>query len=307
MLTIKNIGKLILAHSKGFVLVIAMIICAAFFNDKEIILPELAALSIGSLVYKDPEWVRHPFYLFLIPSITALLGYGINVLPVSIVLKLTFVLISVFMVMLSFGKFLAPALATGLLPVITNSTSWLFIASILVFMFALALFIRLTVKPGEVNLSHEGHIRLNFWAYLFFLICWLVICNAIGHVEIAAIPPVIVVGFEMMHKKTYSADVLIKQVLILTLAAFVGAYSLYFLHNLLWTVLVDMMIVFSILHILKAKMPPAYAISLLPMVLHMKGPGVFVVCVFVMASFMFTFVYFWKKHVEHRMMRYMRP
>jgi hypothetical protein len=170
-------------------------------------------------------------------------------------------------------------------------------------MSALALVIRFTIKPVPVQAAHEQH-KLGFWIYLFFLVCWLAVCNALGHMEVAAIPPIIVVGFEVMSKKVYTTEALIKQVVILSLSALAGAYSLYFLQNLLATVLVDLLVVFFLLHILKAKMPPAYAISLLPMVIQFPSPWIFGVCVFGMSLVIFTLIYFWKKLAERRLAIY---
>lgn len=310
MLTIERFGKLILEHSKGFVLVIVMILGAIVLHNKEIILPELAALSIGGLVYKHPEWIQRPFFLFFMPTLTAVIGFGLNMLPVSLAIKLMLVLIVIFVFMRILGVYLAPALATGLLPIITNCTSWIFVVSILIFMSAIALAVRLWARPATATGAALGanpgatpheHNGVGFWVYLFFMVCWLAICNALGHVAVAAIPPVIVVGFEVMHKKIYSAEVLIKQVIILSLAALVGACSLYFLINPLLVGVVDMVAVFFLLHIFKVKLPPAYAMSLLPMVIQLGSPWIFGLSVFLEASVILFFVYCWKRYAQPSM------
>jgi hypothetical protein len=297
MLTIQRFGKLILEHSKGFVLVIVMISGAMLFDNKEIILPELAALSIGGLVYKHPEWVQRPFLLFFMPTVTAVIGYGLNMLPVSLAVKLMLVLMLIFVFMRMMGVYLAPALATGLLPIITNCTSWIFVYSILIFMSVLALAVRLWARSDLKGAPHERN-EMGFWVYLFFLVCWLAICNALGRAEVAAIPPVIVVGFEVMHKKKYSAEVFLKQVVILSLAALAGACSLYFLVNPLVAGLVDLGFVFFLLQVFKAKLPPAYAMSLLPMVIQVGSPWVFGLSVFLVASVILSFVYCWKRYAQ---------
>ncbi|MEO8254611.1 MAG: hypothetical protein ABI554_09530, partial [Flavobacterium sp.] len=59
-------------YAATYGLIILMTAAALSFKEKEIILPELAALSVGCFLYKKNTWTAKPLYLFLLPSVTAL-------------------------------------------------------------------------------------------------------------------------------------------------------------------------------------------------------------------------------------------
>lgn len=123
----------------GFAIIVLMIYASLIFNSREIILPEIAALVVGCLVYQKPVWLSKPLHIFLLPSITAVLGFFVNMLDVGLAQKLILILLLMFVVLKLFKSFLAPAFATGLLPVITNATSYSFIISIFLFTSVLSL------------------------------------------------------------------------------------------------------------------------------------------------------------------------
>ncbi|MEJ5103980.1 hypothetical protein [Chryseobacterium sp. MYb328] len=103
-------------YIKALSLIFLMLGSSFFLKNKEIILPEMAALSIGSFIYLKDDWRRKPWHLFYLPSITAIIGFGINVLDISMLMKLIISLLLVLTVLKIANNFLAPALATGLLP-----------------------------------------------------------------------------------------------------------------------------------------------------------------------------------------------
>lgn len=89
-------------------------------KDNEIVLPEIAAMAIAMWVYREAGWIRQPSKIFLVPSITAIIGFAINQLPIDYLSKviLTLVLIMIFLRIIQSS--LAPAIATGLLPLVMN-------------------------------------------------------------------------------------------------------------------------------------------------------------------------------------------
>jgi hypothetical protein len=253
---------------QGYALIFIMIGASLFFGQKEIILPEMAALAVGCLIYEHPGWVAKPFHIFLLPSITAVGGFLINKLDIGMAPKLILALSFIWIVLLLFKSSLAPALATGLLPVITNATSVSFILAIVVLTFILYQGLRFKKGEPQVVTNSGGHKPKDNILYLAFLSVWILICSRNGWMFIAAIPPVIVVGYESVHKKDYTLKMFYKQVICLFLAAYIGTQSLYFLNNLLLAALVDIILVTLTLRLLSFKLPPAYAMALLPMVLH---------------------------------------
>lgn len=113
----------------------------------------------------------------------------------------------------------------------------------------------------------------------------------------AALPPVVVTGYEAAHKKVYEAVTFKKQVICLFLAAFAGIQSLHFLDNLILAVLVDIAVVFLILRIFDCRLPPAYAMAILPMVLQKASYAYFYFQVLLMSIIVLGAVYLYKNAI----------
>jgi hypothetical protein len=62
----------------GYALIFLMIGTSIMVNNKEVILPEMAALAIGCLIQQYPAWLAKPFHIFILPSINAVGGFLIN-------------------------------------------------------------------------------------------------------------------------------------------------------------------------------------------------------------------------------------
>lgn len=279
----------------GFIIIILMIIAAMIFESREIILPEIAALAVGCLVYQNPIWLSKPLHIFLLPSITAVLGFLVNMLTIGYAYKLVLILALMLLVLRLFKSFLAPALATGLLPVITNATSYSFIISILLLTSALSLYVALTQTQEKNNyhLSKQQNSR-DGMVYMVFIALWILICDHEKWMFMAALPPVIVTGYEAVHKEVYDMITLKKQVVCLFLASFVGIQSFHFLDNLLLVALVDILAVALILKIFKFRLPPAYAMAILPMILSNASYTNFYFQVLLMSIIIFGAVYLYK-------------
>lgn len=284
----------------GFAIIILMIIASMIFDSREIILPEIAALAIGCLVYQNPIWLSKPLYIFLLPSITAVLGFLVNMLNVGLTQKLVLILFLMFLVLKFFKSFLAPALATGLLPVITNATSYSFIISILVLTSVLSLFLILADKKEKTNCQSKEQNSRDGMIYILFIALWIVICDYEKWMFMAALPPVIVIGYEAVHKEVYDGVTFRKQVVCLFLSAFIGIQALHFLDNLIIVVLIDMFAVSLVLRIFKCRLPPAYAMAILPMVLYNASYNYFYFQVLLMSVIIFGAIYLYKSPVFRR-------
>ena len=129
--------KTIISYIISFAFIIAMITASVILKDHEIILPEVAAMAIAMWVWRDEGWIRQPFKIFLVPSITALIGFVVNQLPISYLGKVIFTLILMMIFLWTIQSNLAPSIATGLLPVVTNATEWSFVISVFILTFLL--------------------------------------------------------------------------------------------------------------------------------------------------------------------------
>lgn len=274
-----------LQYSKGFILILSMVILSLMVGNKEVILPELAALSIGTMVYMKTEWRSKPWDLFKLPTLTATIGFFVNQLDLPMVAKLVVTFLGMMIVLALAKNFLAPALATGLLPVITNCSSWEFMLAIVVFTLILAACIHVRRHHPTSHTSEEENVRRSdFLIYLSVVISWFGVCYYTGRMEMAAIPPVIVVALESIGSKQLSAKTWSKQVLTLTLSAFIGATVItFFTDHVLVGAALSILGVSLLLAILQFKLPPAFAMSMLPLVLPPQEPILFTANVLLMA------------------------
>ncbi|MCI9845554.1 HPP family protein [Flavobacterium pectinovorum] len=290
----------------GFGIIIVMIAASVIFDSREIILPEMAALAVGCLMYQNPIWLSKPLHIFLLPSITAVLGFLVNMLDLELAQKLILILILMLLVLKLFKSFLAPALATGLLPVITNAESYSFIISILLLTSALSLYLILVGSKQKVDCSIKQHSSREGLIYMLFVAVWILICNQEKWMFMAAIPPVIVTGYEAVHKEAYEVDTFRKQVICMFLASFAGIQSIHFLDNLILAVLLDIAAVYLILSIFKCRLPPAYAMAILPMVLN-ASYAYFYFQVLLMSIIILGTVFLYKNAVLRKSFGIFRP
>ena len=116
-----------LQYSKGIMLILSMVVLSLMVGNREVILAGTRrALSIGTLVYMKAEWRSKPWDLFKLPTLTAMIGFLVNQFDIPMVIKLVLVFLGMMIVLAAAKNFLAPALATGLLPVTTIARHGIF-------------------------------------------------------------------------------------------------------------------------------------------------------------------------------------
>lgn len=261
-------------------IILLMGVFSVVADDIEIVLPELAALCAGCFLYKKPSWNSNPNSLFVLPSITAFIGFFINKLHTPLALKIALVLLLIFLLFYFSKNVLAPAIATGLLPIITNCHSVYFLVSTLVFTFVLAVIVKLKYQSTD-KISKDIIPFRTFFAYFTILIIWLSFCYYNNYHFMLAIPPVIVIGLEMITMPEIKFKQVAVKTLVLVASSLIGGFIYLYIDGLLMVLLVNFVSVALFLILSKQKMAPAFAIALLPIVLKNQQPFHFAVYVFI--------------------------
>lgn len=251
-----------LSYFCAFAFIAAMVAAAAFWNDREIVLPEIAAMAVALWVYREPSWMRHPEKIFLWPTATALMGFGINLLAIPYTAKLVLVLAGMLAFFLLLRYSLAPALATGFLPVVTNATEPSFIAAIVASTLILMLAVVLGRLRGSADRTAPVQPRLMA-AYAAIVLAGIGIAALAGNTHLAVLPPVAVVVYESLHMKMYSWRMLLKQTAVLTLSAAVGVALYLTVADWMTVVLLDLALMWLLLRLFDMRMPAVYAFPLL--------------------------------------------
>ncbi|KRL59149.1 hypothetical protein [Latilactobacillus fuchuensis] len=262
----KSIHLKWLEYLTGFIFIISMVAIATWLDDVEIILPEIAALTAGLWLYHEPNWVANPSKIFIIPSTTAIVGFGINLLPWTYPEKILLLLGLMVGFLSVMRSTLAPAFATGLLPIIVNARHYSFIIAILVF----TLILMLAVQFRQLATRTADPLPINYRAMLVFLglaVIWVGLVTLAGKPQMAAIPPVFVVFFEVLQKPMYSGKMAVKQVIALTGAATIGVVAYSLIDSRLLVTLIALPLVALLLWLLRVKIPAAYAFPLLAIIL----------------------------------------
>jgi hypothetical protein len=98
---------------------------------------------------------------------------------------------------------LAPAIATGLLPIAIHTEDWSFVS--IVFAFTLTLMFGVVVFRLHKNLVTKSMIQYKYMViFLAISLCWLSICWLLGYEHMAVIPPIFVVVYESLQKPIYT-------------------------------------------------------------------------------------------------------
>jgi hypothetical protein len=267
-ITKKDINPLstLKSYSIAFSFIMVMVAVAYYLGDHEIILPEIVALAIGLWVYREAEWIRQPDKIFIAPSLTAIIGFAINHLNIPYVVKLMCIMLVMILVMRLINFSLAPSLATGFLPIVTNAVHYSFIASILLTTFILMM----GVMIWKINKGLIRTTTLNYPSmYAYIAITTLAMSAALlmGYPQFAVIPPITVVVYESLNMKMYNRKIALKQTAVLTLSATIGVSIFLQIDNWIGAALINLCLMYLLLRLFKMHVPAVYAFPFLAYVL----------------------------------------
>ncbi|AVK61766.1 hypothetical protein C5Z25_08230 [Lactobacillus sp. CBA3605] len=278
----------------GFALVLLMVAAATWLNDYEVILPEIAALTTGMWIYHNQNWLRQPYKIFLAPSGTAIIGFFVNQLTLTYPAKVLLALALMLLLLSVLQSTLAPAFATGLLPIIVNATHWSFIVAI--FLFTFILMVGVLLRGLHKGLGNGlGASYQTIFIFIGAVIVWTGAVWLVGQPQMAAIPPVLVVFFEVLQQPTYSGKMASKQIITLAGAATIGVLVHLLFSAWLVTTLISLPLVFGLLQLLHLKLPAAYAFPLLGLVLPTNMFRTLPLTALLAATFFLGFSFSYKK------------
>src|SRR5690625_4778114 len=280
--------QMIISYVIAITFIVAMITASVLLNNHQIILPELAAMAIAMWVYREAGWIRQPSKILLAPSLTAVIGFSVNLLQISYVAKIGLTLVLLMLLLRLIRSNLAPSIATGLLPVVIDVDGWSFIIST----FILTFILMLGVLLFRLNNGLEKEVKIQYKYMVVFLVLnfvWIGLTWAIGYPQLAAIPPILVVVYESLQKPMYNGKVAFKQSFVLTISATVGTLLYFALDSWILVTLIDMILMYILLRIVGVRIPAVYAFPLLPFIfpdkiVAMLPLGSLITCVFLFGS-----------------------
>ncbi len=286
-----------MSYTGAFLFIMLMVVMAWSYSDNEIILPEIAAMAVALFAFREQSWMKQPSKIFILPSLTAIIGYGINYLEVSYLMKLVLVLSLMLLLMRMFTYSLAPAFATGFLPIVTNAKSLSFIASILITTFLLMAIVWI-LKLNKTAERKSSVSNRKMVVYFFIMTLWMLIARLCGHEQLAIIPPIAVVVYESLHMKMYNIKIAVKQTAILFISASIGVIIYIYLENHIIAAILDLLCMMVLLKLFKMKVPAVYAFPFLAFVLPKDAIPVLPLASLCMSIFSLGAVLAYRKYGE---------
>ena len=261
-------------------IIILMVGFSEYFAEKEILFPEIAALSTGYLLSPKRTWKVSGLRMLFLISLCALLGICIvRFLPCSLWLQITIAFAVGQMIYLFSGTTLAPMISAIVLPVLLQSESLIYPVSAMLLTGMILLIRRLLeylqLRPCEsfhaLPLPCErdlaaGLLRTGFVG----LLCMVLLPRGWNYL---IAPPLLVAFTEMSVSGSRIRKMPVRAILLFTFCALDGAVCrgilLQFLPvlPLTFAAAVSAMILLLVIHRSRMYLPPAGAIVLLSMLI----------------------------------------
>ncbi|ACK86433.1 HPP family protein [Methylorubrum extorquens] len=249
---------------------------AEYTHATYILFPELGALAFGIFQQPRGPWSRAPVPLMLTPLATATLGtFVTDHMPFGPIAIFVTVAGSV-LILRVLRSPISPALSAGLLPLTLGITSWWYPIATLLGTGTLAGFALFRARsdpeaaqrPGSEEFSHrdrDSHWRLL--GYAGFVVS-AALCVDASSSRLLLYPPLAVIGFELFtNPRCPWAEKPFLVPVVCTLSAAGGFIIWMVLGNEPWTAAASVALSLVIMRCASIRLPPAIAVSLLPLVI----------------------------------------
>lgn len=263
----------------GILLALVMVFIAEISGEKEIIFPEICALTIGAWISEQQPWMTNKRRIFLLMSAAALFGVFIvryAAVPLIIQVCLCFGFTG-FILTLCKTNFV-PIISACILPVYLRTESWIYPISVsvmaLIIIIAQWLMEKNHLRPINTFIPCEFDTKKQIikWSKLLLIFGLIALIPFKTHQIYFLAPPLIVMFTELSNPNSPARKRPHYIVGLMTFGAFVGCLLRYVLNvycglSLSLCTAFACIILFVALNKVKINFPPAGAILLIPMIL----------------------------------------
>lgn len=257
----------------------AMIVIAEISGEREIIFPEICALTIGAWISEQQPWMCNKRKMFFLVSIAALFGVLVTrYIPIPLIFQVCLCFAFTGFVLTATRTTLIPIISACILPVYLGTTSWIYPVSVsimtLIIITAQWLMERNHLKPKNEYTPCNFDLKTQIikWAKLLIVFAIIALIPFENHQIYFLAPPLIVTFTEFSNTKSPLRNKPLHIIGLMTLASATGCIlrevlNLYLHLPLTICATLACCILFFTFDKIKTLFPPAGAILLIPMIL----------------------------------------
>ena len=261
------------------VIVTLMVLAAELFEEPEIIFPEIAALTIGTLISKKMPWNTDYARMFVLMSISAVIGYLLSItdaIPLYPKIIFAFALCAASLIISRCT--MLPMISACILPLLTSVRSIIYPISVILLTAAVITVRYILTKLGFINkqeyIKNEIDYRSEIlhWGYLVAVLMAISAVALVFQIPFIISPPLIVAFAESSYAESPVRKNPTGFFFAMALCALIGTMGRLIFHefaglSLFVSVFITVIAAFYLLLLLDKLFPPAAALSVLPFIL----------------------------------------
>ncbi|MCR5625173.1 MAG: hypothetical protein K6G11_08035 [Lachnospiraceae bacterium] len=275
--------KFIILSAVTVAIVTVMVLFSVLFKNKEIIFPEIAAISVGAFIAPKFKWKTSYFRMVLFITICAISGIMIvRFVPLDKPVQLLIAFILGQLIFLFSGTSFAPMISAIVLPVMLGTESMVYLVAAfsltLVIVLVRALTDRLGLTECEKFEAVERNVKYEVLTFVYRTVIMLVLCyfGYLFKMNFIIAPPLLVLFTELSGVRKEGEINPVKVVGSVFLCAVAGAFSRVLICNYMHLPLYVAAFAVGILMIVilrnfKAFLPPAGALGVLALLIDEKS------------------------------------
>lgn len=263
----------------ALILILLMIFVSEFLGQKEIIIPEIAALILGAWVLEKQMWQTNRIKIVLLMTVCAVAGiYTVRIFPDIIFLKVAFCFLFCAFALYFSKTDLVPIIPTTLLPVYFSIKDGIYIPSV----FTLSLIIavgqffmekyKFKPKTEYIPINYSSQYEIKKWLKLLVILMIISVIPYENGLVFVLAPPLIVTYVMFSNPMIKLRKIWHKIWFVLSFAAFMGTCACYITQNynisIYITISFAAIITFFVFKRIKVLFPPSFAMLLIPLLLN---------------------------------------
>jgi decaprenylphospho-beta-D-erythro-pentofuranosid-2-ulose 2-reductase len=248
-------------------MVAVMLVVVAVTGARAMIVPEVAAVSAGLVVFQVASWRAQPVAFWLVIAGAAFAGSEVaRYLHVALVWQIAVTLGGIALGLLFFRVPAWPALSAGLLPVYLHLLSPLYVVAVMVFM-GVPVLVVAVLEHAPVLGYMPMHLQPRQIAVLAVTLGASVVLVALAGTPLVLLPPLLVAAAEraMVEPEVSEPRTTLARMVVLLVAIELSILGYEVTHSL-YVVLATIVVVLALLTQVELELGPALALAVIPLV-----------------------------------------